>query len=200
MAGEEEARQERLRQLFGEDAAKIIAQQTATKKKVEPEVPEIQMLVEGMQELSWGQVRLIDVSMTDGPLEASFEPLLPGSTLLCVRLDMPIGMLLEEAEEGAAAGSAFVSELLPDSNAELGGLEVGDVVRATTAVSMQMSYPTWNLIAGGIGRPKLQKILFPTKGEPFEKLMAAIGSNSRMQQGNDQCILLVERLGSEARE
>ena len=99
MAGEEEARQERLRQLFGEDAAKIIAQQTATKKKVEPEVPEIQMLVEGMQELSWGQVRLIDVSMTDGPLEASFEPLLPGSTLLCVRLDMPIGMLLEEAED-----------------------------------------------------------------------------------------------------
>ena len=58
------------------------------------------------------------------------------------------------------------------------------------------SYPTWNLIAGGIGRPKLQKVLFPTQGEPFEKLMAAIGSNSRVQQGNDQCILLVERLTS----
>jgi hypothetical protein len=102
-------------------------------------------------------------------------------------------MLIEEAEEGAASGSAFVAEVLADSNAAAAGLEPGDVIRATTAVSMQMSYPTWNLIAGGVGRPKLQKILFPTLGEPFEKLMAAVGSNGRNNQGNDQCILLVER-------
>ena len=96
MAGssdEEAARQERLRQLFGEDAAKSIAKQTQPDKrpKSEEEVAaEIQMLIEGIQTLTWGQVRLIDVAMTDGPLEASFEPLLPGSSLLCVRVDMPL--------------------------------------------------------------------------------------------------------------
>ena len=96
MAGssdEEAARQERLRQLFGEDAAKSIAKQTQPGKrpKSEEEVAaEIQMLIEGIQTLTWGQVRLIDVAMTDGPLEASFEPLLPGSSLLCVRVDMPL--------------------------------------------------------------------------------------------------------------
>ena len=33
----------------------------------------------------------------------------------------------------------------------------------------------------------------PTEDEPFEKTMAAIGSNSQAQQGNGQVVLVLER-------
>ena len=48
---------------------------------------------------------------------------------------------------------------------------------------------------GGIGQPKLQKMLFATQDEPFEKVMAAIASNAREQQGNGQVVLVLERPG-----
>ena len=201
LEGEDE-RQARLKQLFGDQDAAKIAEQTGLSTAARREAPQkdIQMLVEGIQELEWGGVRLIDVAMTDGPLEASFEPCLPGSRLLSVRLDMPLGMLLEEdattmpgAEGTSSMPLLVVAELLEDGSARKGGVQVGDLIRATTAVTMAMSYPTWNLIAGGIGRPKLQKILFSTQNEPFEKVMAALGSNAREQQGNGQVVLMLER-------
>jgi len=199
MATAEEERREKLAQLFGTDAASRIAEQTSeggSKTAAAEEEVEIQMLQEGMQQLSWGAIRLVDVSMAPGPLEASFVPVLPDGTsqLLCVRLDMPLGMLIEEAEEGeAAAGNPVVGELLEDSSAAAGGVAEGDVIRATTGVIMGMSYPTWQLMMGGVGKPSLQKVLMPTEGEPFEKTMAAIGSNSQAQQGNGQVVLVLER-------
>ena len=153
MATAEEERREKLAQLFGTDAASRIAEQTSesgSKTAAFEEEVEIQMLQEGMQQLSWGAIRLVDVSMAPGPLEASFVPVLPDGTsqLLCVRLDMPLGMLIEEAEEGeAAAGNPVVGELLEDSSAAAGGVAEGDVIRATTGVIMGMSYPTWQLMS-----------------------------------------------------
>ena len=58
-----------------------------------------------------------------------------------------------------------------------------------------MTDPTWQLMMGGIGQPKLQKMLFATQDEPFEKVMAAIASNAREQQGNGQVVLVLERPG-----
>jgi hypothetical protein len=118
-------------------------------------------------------------------------PLLSDSSLLCTRLNMPLGMLLEEAEDDAS-GALVVAELV-DGAAKEGGVQVGDLLRATTGVSMQMSYPTWQLMMGGVGRPTLQKILMATEGEPFERVMAAIASNAREQQGNGQVVLVLER-------
>lgn len=46
---------------------------------------------------------------------------------------------------------------------------------------------------GGIGQPKLQKVLVPTQGEPFETVMAALASNAREQRGNGQVVVLLER-------
>ena len=194
---DEAARRERLAQLFGEDSAGKIAEHTTSTSgggtKAEEPVPEIQMLVEGMQLLEWGQIRLIDVDMAPGPLELSVAPLLNASSLLCVRLDMPLGMLLEEEETGALSGAMVVGECLEEGSAQAGGVREGDVLRATTACSMQMSYPTWQLMMGGVGQPRLQKILFAAQDEPFEKVMAAIASNMREQQGNGQVVLLLER-------
>lgn len=196
----EEERRERLKLLFGDGASQKIAERTAAKKKAAAaeEAVEIQMLVEGMQQLDWGAVRLVDVAMTDGPLEASFEPLLDASRLLSVRLDMPLGMLLEEdggstADDAAATLAPVVGELLDGGSASSGGVCVGDLLRATTAVKMGMSYPTWQLMLGGVGKPKLQKVLYSTYNEPFETVMAALGSNSQQQQGNGQIILFLER-------
>ena len=151
------------------------------------------MLVEGMQALEWGQIRLIDVDGAPGPLELSVAPLLEGSSLLCVRLDMPLGMLLEEETEGDLRGSMVVAELLEDGSAKAGGVAVGDVLRATTAMTMQMSYPTWQLMMGGVGQPRLQKVLLPTDKEPFEAVMGGIASNARERQGNGQLVLVLER-------
>ena len=143
-ASEEERR--RLQQLFGRRPK--IADRTATKKVAADEpAREIQMLVEGMQQLEWGAVRLVDVAMTPGPLEASFAPRLAESDLLSVRLDMPLGMLLEEqvTEGDSGPPSAVVAELLMEGSARNGGVMEGDMLRACTAVKMAMSYPTWNL-------------------------------------------------------
>jgi len=195
----EAAKEERLRQLFGDDAAKI-AERTGKSRRDQEEKPlEIMMLEEGLQTLEWGAVRLIDVAMAPGPLEATFAPLLPQSKLIMVRLNLPLGMLLEadmerDVSEVALAGQPVVAELLDDGgSAKGGGVEVGDILRATTAVTMGMSYPAWQLMLGGVGRPSLQKVLLTTNGEPFEKVMAAISSNSVQQQGNGELVLVLER-------
>jgi len=195
LAESDAERQERLRQLFGDDAAKI-AERTAPKKSAAAaaEPAEIQMLIEGMQQLDWGAVRLVDVDMAPGPLEASFQPLLEKSSLLSARLELPLGMLLEEEASAAEAPPRLVvAELLKGGSAREGGLLEGDLLRATTAMSMAMSYPTWNLLLGGVGRPSFQKVLLPTENEPFEKVMQALGSNSQEAGGNGQVIIFIER-------
>ena len=201
MAEESEAaRREKLAQLFGAEAGAKIAEKTGSAPRDLPveQVPnveeEIQMLVEGMQQLEFGGIRLIDVDMAPGPLELGVSPLLSDSTLLCCRLDMPLGMLLEESEDDdGSKGAMVVAELIDEGSAKAGGVMVGDLLRATTAMTMRMSYPTWQLMMGGVGQPKMQKILFGAQGEPFEKVMAAIGSNAREQQGNGQVVLVLER-------
>ena len=88
-----------------------------------------------------------------------------------------------------------VAELLDGGSALAGGVKVGDLVRGMTFVTMGMSYPTWQVALGGIGRPTMQKQLMPTRGQTFETVMAAIGSNSREDgnKGNGQIVLLLER-------
>ena len=90
-------RRQNLKDLFGEQAADRLAPLTKT-ERAEAQVDEILMLQEGMQRLSWGGIRLVDVDMAPGPLELALEPLEPtgSSLLLCARLDMPLGLLLEE--------------------------------------------------------------------------------------------------------
>ena len=84
-----------------------------------------------------------------------------------MRLDMPLGMLLEEITLPPAAGAdaaangtvaVAVAELFDEGSAISGGVRLGDLVRATTAVTMAMSYPAWQLMLGGVGKPSLQKV------------------------------------------
>lgn len=202
-ASSDKERRERLGQLIGEDSANRIVPLSAREKA---ENIEVQMLSNGLQKLDWGETRMVDVEMAPGPLEISLQPILSFSELLAVRLDMPLGLLLEEGDVAAGSSSedtdatpklratpaVVVADLL-EGSAEDGGVRRGDLVRATTAISMAMSYPAWQLLMGGVGRPTLQKIILPTLGQPFDAVLAAITSNSREQQGNGQVILLLER-------
>ena len=76
MAEESEAaRREKLTQLFGAEAGAKIAENTGSAPRDLPveQIPnveeEIQMLVEGMQQLEFGGIRLIDVDMAPDPRE-----------------------------------------------------------------------------------------------------------------------------------
>lgn len=122
----------------------------------------MQMLEDGIQRLEWGITRLVDVDMAPGPLEITLQPLEEGSELFCVRLDLPLGMLLEEsAAVGEGRSAAEVVELFDIGSAITNGVRIGDVVRATTACKMGMATPTWQLMLGGIGRPTMQKVSHP---------------------------------------
>ena len=133
--------------------------------------------------------------MAVGPLELTLEPLLDDSRLLAVRLEMPLGMVLEEDAPvpAKAVAAPVVVELLEEGTARDGGLRLGDSVRATTYMAMGYKYETWKMMLGGGGTPALQKALMPTSNQPFEQVLMAIASNSKMERGNGQIVLLVER-------
>jgi S1-C subfamily serine protease len=46
-------------------------------------------------------------------------------------------------------GEAVVTNISPGGAAEGAGIELGDVLRATSATTMAMTYPTLNLMFGG---------------------------------------------------
>ncbi|KAJ1452678.1 hypothetical protein M885DRAFT_568315 [Pelagophyceae sp. CCMP2097] len=122
-----------------------------------------------------------------------FAPRLEGASEL-VRFDvpMPCGLVLEDAD-----GEVVVAETLDGSNARAAGLRPGDVLRATSAVRQQMVMPTWQLLGGGIGRPRPFRFIFGTDlaGPPpraFEDVLAAVASN-RDDEQRRPALLVVER-------
>lgn len=103
--------------------------------------------------------------------------------------NLPLGMILEEGE---ISGTVVVQQLAPDSNAALAGVQEGDILRACTACKMEMEAPTWQLLAGGIGRPKTVRMMYVVDFNPFEEVMEALGSN-RMDPEGRPVLLVVER-------
>ena len=81
-------------------------------------------------------------------------------------------------------------------NGEQAGVKVGDLLRACTACQMTMEQPTWQLLAGGIGRPKTTRMMFSTDGKAFEEVMDAVASNA-MDPESRNVWLVVERMDDE---
>lgn len=123
--------------------------------------------------------------------EVEFKPLVDGD-LVRLDVDVPCGLLLEEND-----GYIVVAEVGDGSNAQKAGIEAGDVLRATSAVRMQMEMPTWQLIGGGIGRPRYFRFIFgcdlrtPPK-RTFEEVLAAVASNRDDPQSRP-ALLVLER-------
>ena len=112
------------------------------------------------------------------------------SEILVCEANLPLGIILGESEE--VFGMTLVDEVMEGSNADVAGVKVGDVVRGFTATSVEMEQPTWQLIAGGIGRPKTMRFMFGPDGKPFEQVMEAIGSN-RMDPDQRPVVIVLER-------
>jgi hypothetical protein len=112
------------------------------------------------------------------------------SYIMTLAAPLPLGILLGESEE--FAGTIVVDEVVEGSNGELARVKEGDLIRAFTACKMEMELPTWQLIAGGIGRPKTVRFMYSADNRPFEEVMDAVGSN-RMDPDERAVILVVER-------
>lgn len=150
-----------------------------------------------------------DFTVVDEDVE--FAPSLPLGTSELVRIaaPLPLGLILEEGgadaeendgvpEEATAAGSpvgrgfTWVAEVADEGNAAGAGVRVGDVLRACSAVKVQMEMPTWQLLGGGIGRPRPFRFIYSVDQRPFEEVMEAVGSNRLDPEARD-VLLVVER-------
>ena len=65
-------------------------------------------------------------------------------------------------------------------------------LRACSAVKVQMEMPTWQLLGGGIGRPRPFRFIYSVDQRPFEEVMEAVGSNRLDPEARD-VLLVVER-------
>jgi hypothetical protein len=112
------------------------------------------------------------------------------SSILVLEAPLPLGLILGEDE--TIPGMTCVDEVSEGSNGLVAGFQVGDLVRACTACRVEMETPTWQLMAGGIGRPKTMRFMFSCDFKPFELVMEALGSN-RMDPEERSVLLVVER-------
>lgn len=112
------------------------------------------------------------------------------SVILAVEAALPLGIILGEDE--TLPGAVRVDELIQDGNGAVAGVRVGDLLRACTACQVTMEMPTWQIMAGGIGRPKTSRMMFSTDGRPFEEVMEAVGSN-RIDPEERPAWLVLER-------
>lgn len=126
--------------------------------------------------------------------QVQFPPISSNSssstTILVVEAYLPLGIILGESE--TIPGMTVVDEVGEGSNGEVSGIQVGDIVRACTSCRVEMDQPMWQLMAGGIGRPKTMRFMFGTDYQPFEQVMEAVASN-RMDPEERPVLLVVER-------
>ena len=130
--------------------------------------------------------------------ECFFEPRSDGSAqLIKFEVEVPCGVILQESDDAGGRPIVVVGAVGEGSNAEAAGLRPGDILRATSAVRQQMEMPTWQLLGGGIGRPKTFRFIFGADldakpARDFEEVLGAVGSNRLDPQGRP-AILVVER-------
>lgn len=98
------------------------------------------------------------------------------SRIITVQANLPLGIVLGQDE--SFPGITIVDEVAENSNGMQAGIKVGDVLRACTACQVSMDMPTWQLMAGGIGRPKTTRMMFSLDGKRFEEVMNALASNN----------------------
>eukprot|EP00898_Chlorokybus_atmophyticus_P001615 jgi/Chlat1/2454/Chrsp171S02341 len=130
--------------------------------------------------------RQIEVDIgNDLPSVAEFTLRNEFSRIYAVSVRLPLGIVLEEKD-----GALVIDDIWDDGNAAGTSVRVGDVLRATTAVTRVMTYPSMNLLLGGIGRPAAQRIFFMADGASFGNVIEAIKSNKDI---DNEAILIFER-------
>jgi len=120
------------------------------------------------------------------------------SRLVRATMRSPLGIVFEDVD-----GDIVVAEFYDES--DLGprgrGIKIGDVLRATSAMTPTMQYPKLNVIGGGVGRPGWRRVMYTCAcardgnldDVTFDQAMKAIGSNAKA--GDYDVELVFERFG-----
>lgn len=191
----------------GDDAAALWAEAARLRREIEAEealLPqsEREQLPEKSKDVGLSVVLPIaNPDWTVEEKECFFAPRNPSTEAKLLAFDVPVpcGLILAERDDETGTPCVVVAEVGRASNAEKAGLLEGDILRATTAVRQQMEMPTWQLLGGGIGRPRLFRFVFGADldAKPqrtFEEVLGAVASNRLDER---PAILVVERKGAQ---
>jgi hypothetical protein len=129
---------------------------------------------------------------------------------------LPLGIIIGEAtrtitdSDGSTRSRPYIviDDMSSMSHGEQCGLQVGDILHACTACKVDMELPTWQLLLGGIGRPKTNRYMYAIDtsspqqqvGQPpynpnnnlLDNTMNAIASN-RIDPEQRPILLFIER-------
>lgn len=129
-----------------------------------------------------------------GKQRLSFKPKLARSDFIMLDLKVPLGMLIEETDEGD-----IVIEGAMPGYSSAGGYDEpdlvrpGDLLRAVTAYRQILSgAPMWQQLASytPVGKLELKRLVFRTEGATFADVRDAIASH-RIEDGGDGVVTLV---------
>eukprot|EP01041_Mallomonas_annulata_P005722 gene5722-11555_t len=113
----------------------------------------------------------------NGVLTVTFSSWLPrgSSELVTLRLSLPLGVDLEQNEDGWIR----IQNISGYGSADGTNLRIGDVIRAVTAREKKMAYPMGNVMFGGIGKPQLVTSFKPCEVyTPLQDVIDAILSHA----------------------
>ena len=118
---------------------------------------------------TFGRRSVVPRASGDADAEGSDTPP-PGCSRYEIRIKKPLGLVLEEKK----SGGIFVAEIVQDGNAAKTGLvNVGDQLISTSAMVFNGTSDY-----GGVSvKSGEETIKFAVRGEKFDTVMAAIGSN-----------------------
>mmetsp|Transcript_20718 Transcript_20718/g.57562 ORF Transcript_20718/g.57562 Transcript_20718/m.57562 type:complete len:304 (+) Transcript_20718:210-1121(+) len=137
-----------------------------------------------------------DDADADGDGDADAQPL---SEIFAFQAPLPLGIVLGQEEYDASPSRSYettppitVDDLAESGNAFRAGIRSGDILRACTACQVTMEQPTWQLLVGGIGRPKTTRMMVGTDDKALEQVLETIASNG-MDPEERAVWLVVER-------
>lgn len=128
------------------------------------------------------------------PLSETIEPTFgDDGAVSSVVVEPPFGMIIEESAN--FPGKIEVIEIVPESNAEKVGIMVGDILRGTTAMALNIAKASEEDAAFSVGfsEGKRQVAFLNTDRKPFETVMAALKSNAVSNGGPGEACLILER-------
>lgn len=126
-----------------------------------------------------------------GVSRLNFTPQLDRSDFILLNLRVPLGMLIEETDDG----TIVVDGAMPGYSSD-GQVEPGDIVRAVTAYRQVLAgAPMWQQLASytPVGKLEMRRLIFRTEGATFADVRDAIASHRVEEGGNGTVTLLVER-------
>jgi hypothetical protein len=128
------------------------------------------------------------------PLDWSFEPTweFDESQLSTVKVDITQGIAAKASETNP--GRFEVSGIQKDSAADAAGIQLGDLIRGTTAMAVNRPCADADIDEIAIeASTKVQRCLFITDGQTPGRFVEALTSNFEEKGGPGYAVLVIER-------